>query len=109
MIALPASPAAGHYDLLSVVTHEVGHLLGLGHSDGDGVVSAVLSPGVRRLPTTNRLPVSAAAADHLLAAGAASPGWGADGARGAARQSRFGERDSLFLEGDLLGLLADSP
>ncbi len=39
-------------DLLTVVMHEVGHLLGLDHShDDDDAMAAQLLPGVRRLPT----------------------------------------------------------
>ncbi len=40
----------GRMDLLSVVMHEVGHVLGLGH-DAAGVMQESLPAGTRRLPT----------------------------------------------------------
>src|SRR5262249_61032045 len=46
------SPAAGHVDLLTVVTHELGHVLGLDHDEAvDDVMAESLVPGVRRVPT----------------------------------------------------------
>jgi hypothetical protein len=56
-------------DLLSVVTHELGHVLGLGDSANLGdVMGEALSPGVRRLPTASDLGGTAHAApsDALL-------------------------------------------
>jgi hypothetical protein len=44
------SPARGHIDLLSVVAHEMGHLLGYGEDNSDGVTGEYLAPGVRRVP-----------------------------------------------------------
>jgi hypothetical protein len=48
------SPAAGRMDLLTVLTHELGHLLGLEDLDpvqaADDIMAGVLQPGVRRLP-----------------------------------------------------------
>ena len=46
------SAAAGRMDLLTVVLHELGHLLGHGHdADSSDVMNGWLATGVRRLPT----------------------------------------------------------
>jgi hypothetical protein len=52
--AIPGSPAYGHVDLLTVVTHELGHVLGFASID-PGVLdhdwmTATLGTGVRRAP-----------------------------------------------------------
>jgi hypothetical protein len=52
--ALPGSPAFGHVDLLTVVSHELGHLLGLedmpaGNAAGNLMADA-LPDGIERLP-----------------------------------------------------------
>jgi hypothetical protein len=51
------SPAANRVDLLTVVSHELGHILGIGEDDsvaGD-LMNANLSLGVRRTPSTHDL------------------------------------------------------
>jgi uncharacterized repeat protein (TIGR01451 family) len=46
-----STPAAGQMDLLTVVTHEVGHVLGLGdHPGGNDIMTTTLDAGMRRLP-----------------------------------------------------------
>jgi hypothetical protein len=54
LMATGSSPAAGKMDLLTVVMHELGHVLGLGDvntADNPGdIMDETLSPGVRRLP-----------------------------------------------------------
>jgi hypothetical protein len=51
--AQAGSPAAGRMDLLTVVSHELGHELGLDHSSQPGdVMDPTLGTGLRRLPTT---------------------------------------------------------
>jgi len=51
MHATADSPAYGQVDLLTTAMHEVGHLLGLGHSEGDGIMNDELGLGMRRVPT----------------------------------------------------------
>lgn len=45
------STALGVFDVQSVVMHEVGHLLGLGHADAEPHIMAESYPGVRRALT----------------------------------------------------------
>jgi hypothetical protein len=52
------SPAHGHIDLLSVVAHELGHLLGYGESDGNDVTGEYLAPGVRHVPAAIPSPLA---------------------------------------------------
>src|SRR5439155_27279483 len=44
-----ATPAADRMDLLTVVSHEFGHVLGLAPTPA-GVMAVTLAPGVRQLP-----------------------------------------------------------
>jgi hypothetical protein len=68
----PGSPAAGHMDLLSVVSHELGHVLGLPDSDNtQNLMGETLAAGVRRLPTTSD--VLATGVQPLVAASAVAP------------------------------------
>ena len=43
----PDSAAFGRIDLLTVVLHELGHILGYDHGDEDGLLGATLETGVR--------------------------------------------------------------
>ena len=54
--AQAGSPAAGRMDLLTVIEHELGHILGLNDVDGgDGLMSTALAAGVRRaIPTVTK-------------------------------------------------------
>ena len=75
-----AGPAAGHMDLLTVVSHEMGHAMGLDHVAG-GVMDEDLSPGQRVTPNQPPLPAASGAdagsdlfAAENVAAGASAAG-----------------------------------
>jgi uncharacterized repeat protein (TIGR01451 family) len=68
--AAPTSPAYGRMDLLTVVLHELGHVIGLPdldpRTDPHGLMSETLDPGTRRLPAgALRLPASLQTASVL--------------------------------------------
>jgi hypothetical protein len=72
--ATPGSPAEGKMDLLSVVNHELGHVLGLEDSpDLMDVMGETLAPGVRRLPAAGDLTPHLVQATTPATAGAADP------------------------------------
>ncbi len=71
-LAAPSSPASGHEDLLKVVMHELGHVLGLGDlnpaTSPTDLMAETLATGVRRLPSLlDVTAVSAAPAGTTLA------------------------------------------
>lgn len=55
-IATPDGPAAGKIDLMTVLMHELGHVMGLGHVssavDGTRLMAGSIDPGIRRLPSS---------------------------------------------------------
>jgi hypothetical protein len=58
--AKPGSAAEGKMDMLSVLLHEYGHVLGLDHTaDQHNFMAETLQPGQRRLPTSQELQLMA--------------------------------------------------
>ena len=79
MTAVPGSAAAGRMDLLSVLAHEMGHALGLGHVD-NGVMAETLLAGTRATPDRWYAAQQAPVAASGRAAAPAAPmviDWGA--------------------------------
>lgn len=65
-IAKADSEAAGKMDMLSVLLHEYGHALGIGHSAHAGdYMATTLQPGVRRLPSAAELELMAQLAGEI--------------------------------------------
>jgi hypothetical protein len=55
-VAKIGSDAAGKMDMLSVLLHEYGHVLGIEHSaDHESYMATTLTPGTRRLPSSEEL------------------------------------------------------
>src|SRR2546427_407858 len=54
--AQPGSPARGRMDLLTVVEHEIGHVLGFHHDDPIAPIAGVPGPGRRPLPPAGPIP-----------------------------------------------------
>ena len=54
--ALDGSAASGKIDLMTVLMHELGHVMGLGHVssavDGTRLMAGSIDPGIRRLPSS---------------------------------------------------------
>jgi hypothetical protein len=50
LLAEAGSLAEDRYDLFTVLAHELGHVLGREHTDGDHLMAAELATGVRHLP-----------------------------------------------------------
>ncbi|MDP6721311.1 MAG: matrixin family metalloprotease, partial [Pirellulaceae bacterium] len=57
LMATFGSPARGWVDLLTTVVHELGHVLGLEHADGSGVMNELLPLSTRRLFDDDILPI----------------------------------------------------
>ena len=63
----PGGMAASRMDLLTVLAHELGHLLGFAHDPEPGhLMSDTLNPGTRLLPTGTGADI-----DHIFG----TPGW----------------------------------
>src|SRR5207302_7163057 len=67
-----ATPPAGQMDLLTVVTHELGHLLGFGDVPAPGIMSGTLAAGVRIFPGAAELVATSPATQPLATLASAS-------------------------------------
>ncbi|WP_121990604.1 matrixin family metalloprotease [Nitrospira lenta] len=71
--ALEGRAAAGHIDLMTVLMHELGHVMGLDHVssavDGTRLMAGSIDPGIRRVPS---------ALDLGAVASSTEPGTGTD-------------------------------
>jgi hypothetical protein len=87
LAAIESSKAFGKVDLLTVVMHELGHALGLGHVGGQGVdlMNEAMDPGLRLLP--NRAAGSPRATESALGHLIASNSHAAIAARNAISQA----------------------
>ncbi len=52
LVATPGSVAYGRIDLLTVVAHELGHVIGLSDDNGSDLMGEFLSTGIRRFPAS---------------------------------------------------------
>jgi VCBS repeat-containing protein len=78
-IAKAGSAAAGKMDMLSVLLHEYGHVLGIEHNaDSRNFMSPVLQPGVRKLPTPDEMQLMANLVAELNATQVANAAASAD-------------------------------
>ena len=70
--ALAGSPAYGRMDLLTVVEHEMGHVLGLAENGNpEGIMGETLEAGIRRLPILPSAGQSSVSRSSQINAGAA--------------------------------------
>jgi hypothetical protein len=67
-------PGPGRMDLLTVVAHEMGHVLGLADADTSDLMGSTLPPGVRRMPTRSELTPRLRVRPRSKVASAVSPG-----------------------------------
>ncbi len=77
-VAKSGSAAEGKMDMLSVLLHEYGHALGIEHSaNPHDLMASTLTPGVRRLPSTDELALMAQlvgqAKDELVSTSSNTP------------------------------------
>jgi uncharacterized repeat protein (TIGR01451 family) len=86
------TPTPGRMDLVSVISHELGHVMGFEHSDA-GVMEPALMPGVRLLSEVPLADVGSAARPTASGAGAAR-GMDVPAAQAASMQFSFSRTES---------------